>query len=327
MLPSYRIRQFYYLLVLVIALLISGCARSSPIQVSSITIQPDNEIPIGEQATLSVEVSSSGDNLSFKWTAARGTIKGEGSSIIYTAPDTAGPDPVTAEVTNAGSTVMKNLTIQVIPPSKVTQGTVTTANTSTLEPLTSTAIPINTPGPSTSTSTPEPQPDPLTPDSTALAKPTDSSLSPTPTCPPADAEGTVSPVITLLSVTFEVNGAEQVVDDFGVLQAAVGDQVSVKDVTICIDPFEGNGGQIYVEFDPVDTNGEIIGFEVKGTRAIPATPGSRSITGKDYTWTIGDNWRHFSVNTIHYPTGGGTKNLYCENGACEVDDRMIISIE
>ena len=147
------------------------------------------------------------------------------------------------------------------------------------------------------------------------------------TCPSADAEGTVSPAVAVSSITFVVNGVEQVVDDFGSLQVSSGEQVEVKEVTICVDPFGGKGGQVYVEFDPVDTDGAIIEPEVKGTRGVPVTAGFTTIPGPYYTWTIGDNWRHISVVTVHYPPGGGTQNPNCEGGACEVDDRVIVPIQ
>jgi len=193
------------------------------------------------------------------------------------------------------------------------------------------SMPVPSPtGPPTPTgdSTPILTPSP-TPEETPMATlpPTLTPL-PTPVCPTADAEGTVSPAVAIYSITFVVNGAEQVVNDTGSLRASPGTQVQVREVTICsAEPFEGSGGSVYVEFDPVDQNGQVIASEVKGTRAVGVTPGFTSIPGPDYTWTIGDNWRHLSVVTVHYPPGGGTQNSNCEGGACEVDDRVIVPIE
>jgi len=147
-------------------------------------------------------------------------------------------------------------------------------------------------------------------------------------CPSiANAEGTVSPTVVISSITFLVNGVEQVVDDLGSLHASVGDQVEVKEVTVCVDPFEGNGGHAYFELDPVSADGEIIASETRGTRAMTVAPGFTTISGPDHTWTIGGNWRHFSVAAVHYPSGGGTQNPECEWGLCEVDDRMIVHIQ
>ncbi len=146
-------------------------------------------------------------------------------------------------------------------------------------------------------------------------------------CPPANAEGTVSPAVAIYSITFVVNGEEQVVNDTNPLQASPVNQLLVKEVTICpVEPFGGNGGNVYIEFDPVDQNGIVIGPEVKGTQAVGVTSDFTIIPGPVYTWTI-DNWRHLSVNSVHYPPGGGTQDPNCEGGICEVDDRVIVGIQ
>jgi hypothetical protein len=127
-------------------------------------------------ATLSVEAS--GTNLKFTWEATRGTIDGEGSSVLYTAPDTPGPDAVTVEVESAGGTVVKNLTIQVVI---VTEPSVAIAVEDTPTP-TSPPAPTNTPSPTT-TATPTPIPT-ETPTSTSTPTPTDTptvTATPTPT--------------------------------------------------------------------------------------------------------------------------------------------------
>ena len=146
-------------------------------------------------------------------------------------------------------------------------------------------------------------------------------------CPPADPGGTVPPTVTISSLIFVVNGVEQVVDDSGYLQASSGDRVEVKEVTICVDPFEGSRGRVYVEFTPVDTSGQVITSEITGTIGVAVAPGLTTITGTNIL-TIG-NWRQISVVTVHYPAGGGTLNPNCEREdpyICEVDDRMIVAI-
>jgi hypothetical protein len=154
-------------------------------------------------------------------------------------------------------------------------------------------------------------------------------------CPPTDAEGTVLPSVTISSTTFIVNGDERVADDSGSFQVSPGDQVRVKDVTICVDPFNGRGGKVYVEFDPVKPDptdpGEIIIIkeEVKGTLAVSVKPKLTTIPGPNYTWTIGDDWKHISVVTVHYPAEK-TENSECEPKdpyICEVDDRMIAPVQ
>jgi hypothetical protein len=145
-------------------------------------------------------------------------------------------------------------------------------------------------------------------------------------CPTADAEGTVPPAIAIYAITFVVDGVEQVVDDVNPLQALPGAQVQVKEVTICSEPFEGDGGNVYVEFDPVNHNGQVTASEVMSTRAVRVIPGFINVSGPSVSWTISD-WRHVSVVTVHYPSGGSTHNLSCERGTCEVDDRVIVPLQ
>jgi hypothetical protein len=230
----------------------------------------------------------------------------------------------------SGESVTVATTLTLTPTATPTL-TATPTNTPTLTP-TLIVTPTNTPTP-TPTSTAIPTNTPiLTPTPTAIPTNTPSptpTLTPTPTCPLADAEGTIPPAVAISSITFIVNGVEQVVDDSGSLQASPGDQVRVREVTICpVDPFEGSGGQVYVEFDPVDQNGQVIASEVKGSRAVGVTPGFTSILGPDYTWTIGDNWRQISVSSVHYPAPPQTtENSTCEPetpNICEIDDRIIV---
>jgi hypothetical protein len=172
--PSrYPTRYLLLSLVLIVVFLALGCRSSPPPQVSRISIEPDNQIPVSETATLSVEAS--GANLKFNWTAARGTITGEGSSIIYTAPDTPGPDVVTVEVESAGGTVVKNLTIQV-----VAVGAVALKDTPTPTPS---LTPTDTPTPA-ATDTPLPPPTD-TPTATLTSAPTPVAVTPTDTPTPS----------------------------------------------------------------------------------------------------------------------------------------------
>lgn len=176
-------------------------------------------------------------------------------------------------------------------------------------------------------STPIPTPSPAPEETLTETLPPTLTLLPTLVCPTADAEGTVSPAVAIYSITFVVDGVEQVVNDVGLLRASPGAQVQVREVVICsVEPFEGNGGSVYVEFDPVDHSGRVIASKVRGTRAVGVTSGFTNVPGSGVLWTIG-NWRHISVVTVHYPSGDRTKNPRCEGGLCEVDDRVIVPIE
>jgi hypothetical protein len=140
-----------------------------------------------------------------------------------------------------------------------------------------------------------------------------------------NAAGTVSPAVAISSITFVVNGVKQVVNNSGALSASSGDHVQVKEVTICVSPFAAKEGQFYVSFDPVNTVRGIIESEAKSTSTVAVATGFETISGPAHTWTIGDNWRHISVVTVHYPACGSTQDPNCENGACEIDDRIIVN--
>lgn len=146
-----------------------------------------------------------------------------------------------------------------------------------------------------------------------------------PACPPAGAGGTIAPAIALYSVTFVVNGVDQIVDDSdNSLQVSKNNQVTVKEVTICVAPFEGSGGTFYVEFQPYNIEDQLIDDRVVLPHQDTAS-GFISIPGLDYTWAIGDDWQKISVLSIHFPPGG-TQNPDCAKGTCEVDDRLVVEV-
>jgi hypothetical protein len=130
--------------------LIAGCNPATPPDVSEIQAQPSTTIGVGETASLSV--TASGSDLSFAWTAVRGTLSDPTRpSVIYTAPDAAGPDTVTLTVTSGGITTVRSITFQVIAP------TPTPPPTPTDTPLpTDTPRPTDTPVPSATPTPPPP---------------------------------------------------------------------------------------------------------------------------------------------------------------------------
>ena len=146
----------------------------------------------------------------------------------------------------------------------------------------------------------------------------------TPVCPAARGEGTVSPAVSIYSITFVVNGLEQVVRDGDTLQALPGDDVQVREAVICTGPFSGDGGEACVDVAPADQDGQEIAAEHAGTHLVPVTPGLMSISGPDYTWTIDENWAHFAVVLNHWPPGA-TEDSGCANGRCERDDRITVA--
>lgn len=175
--------------------------------------------------------------------------------------------------------------------------------------VTVTALPTQMPQP---TDSPEP---------TATLDPGTSG--PTPVCPPARGEGTIPPAISIYSITFVVNGLEQLVRDDDTLQAMPGDEVQVKEVVICAGSFSGNGGEACVDFAPAGQSGQEMVSEHRGTHTVPVAPGFISISGPSYAWTIGEGWTHISIVLNHWPPED-TEDLGCGSGRCERDDRIMV---
>lgn len=145
----------------------------------------------------------------------------------------------------------------------------------------------------------------------------------TPVCPPAGGEGTVSPAVSIYSITFVVNGVEQVVRDGDTLQALPGEEMEVREVTICTGPFSGNGGEACVDVAPVDQSGHEIMSGHGGTHMARVTAGFVSIPGPSKTWTIDEGWKQISAVLNHWPPQD-TGDLECGNGRCEHDDWAVV---
>ena len=145
----------------------------------------------------------------------------------------------------------------------------------------------------------------------------------TPVCPPARGEGTVSPAVSIYSITFVVNGLEQEVRAGDTLQALPGDELEVKEIAICTGAFSGNSGEVCVDFAPVDQSGEEIMSEHEGTHMVRMIAGFITISGPSHTWTIGENWQQIAAVLNHWPPED-TEDLSCGNRRCEHDDRIII---
>jgi hypothetical protein len=145
-------------------------------------------------------------------------------------------------------------------------------------------------------------------------------------CPPANAGGTVPPAIAICSVSFLVNGVEQVVRDGDALQASRGDEVQIGEASICVGPFSGSGGEACVDFVPIDSGGQEIASERNGTHNIKVSPGCRSIPGPGGTWTIGEGWAYIAAVLNHWPPSR-TEDAGCAGGLCERDDRITVDIQ
>ncbi|MCJ7653924.1 MAG: PKD domain-containing protein, partial [Dehalococcoidia bacterium] len=115
------------LLIIAVLLLSSACTIFSPPPPPPPT-PPPNQPPIINSLTAEKEADTlsesqitceatdaDGDVLSYRWSANGGTIKGEGSSITWVAPDTAGNYTVKVTVTDGkGGEATNSTTIAVI---------------------------------------------------------------------------------------------------------------------------------------------------------------------------------------------------------------------
>jgi hypothetical protein len=145
-------------------------------------------------------------------------------------------------------------------------------------------------------------------------------------CPTARGIGTVSPAFLIYSITCLVNGIEQIMLQNNMLQAVSGDEVQIREVIICASPISGDGGQACVDFAPIDESGQEIRSEHKGTDTVSLTPGPISISGLNFTWTVGENWSGFYALLNHW-TPTETQDLDCASGGCERDDWLSIKFQ
>jgi hypothetical protein len=73
------------------------------------TVQPQGRTRVTCRAD-----DAEGDNLTYKWTVSAGIIEGDGSAILWTAPDKGGPCSISVAVSDGkGGSVAKNVIIQV----------------------------------------------------------------------------------------------------------------------------------------------------------------------------------------------------------------------
>jgi hypothetical protein len=166
-----------------------------------------------------------------------------------------------------------------------------------------------------------------TPMPTRTPRPT-STRAPAPTpsaCSPANGTGTTPPHVALFSITFLVNGLEQIVRPGDSLSASSGDVVLIPKVAACADPFVGGGGDVCVELAPLDSNRQALAGHGLGTHMMPITSGVIAIPGPRDRWIVGEDWRQISVVVNHWPLGGSS-DPNCGEGRCEHDDQVLIPL-
>ena len=114
--------QFHIQLILALITLciVSGCDISDPLSLDSEMLDVDlasdsNSINIGDTTTISASITYSGnsDVLVYRWSATGGRISGEGSSVVYIAPETEGSYTITLEVSDGTVTEKDDIRINV----------------------------------------------------------------------------------------------------------------------------------------------------------------------------------------------------------------------
>jgi hypothetical protein len=126
--PLYNQPKLAILLVIAVLLSSSACNIFSPTPPPPPPTPPPNQPPTINSLTAEKEASTlsesqivceandtDGDTLTYQWSADGGTIKGEGSSVAWAAPDTAGTYTVKVAVTDGkGGEATDSTTIAVI---------------------------------------------------------------------------------------------------------------------------------------------------------------------------------------------------------------------
>jgi len=103
-----------------IAIIATGCGGGSSSSESNHkpaikSLTDFSELAVGESKKITVEaVDKDGDALTFKWNANQGSIEGNGKSVTYTAPSTAGVDNVSLLVNDGKETVSTSFQIKII---------------------------------------------------------------------------------------------------------------------------------------------------------------------------------------------------------------------
>ena len=106
------------LIILVLAiLLVAGCTPpNQPPFISSLTASNERVSPSGSCQVKCVASDPDGDELSYAWSASRGSISGESSTVTWTAPAAPGNYTIIVKVTDGrGGEAATELIIKVVP--------------------------------------------------------------------------------------------------------------------------------------------------------------------------------------------------------------------
>ena len=112
--------QFLLIFGLIAICILSGCDINDPLGLDTEMLDVDlstdsNTINIGDTTTISATVTYSGNTevLVYRWSTTGGRLSGEGSSVVYIAPETEGIYIISLEVSDGTVTVKDELRISV----------------------------------------------------------------------------------------------------------------------------------------------------------------------------------------------------------------------
>ena len=97
-----------------ISILLYTMLANHGLAIRSLKAEPEGVSPLGSSQIVCNVTALHGNELSYNWSASGGTITGEGATVTWTAPLSAGSYNVTVTVTDSrGSEVTKEVTIEV----------------------------------------------------------------------------------------------------------------------------------------------------------------------------------------------------------------------
>jgi len=99
----------------ILAILLDAMLANHQPAITSLVAEPDRVLPWGSCQIVCTASDADGDELSYNWSASGGQINGEGDTVTWTAPGSAGSYDVSVTVTDGrGGEVMKQITITVL---------------------------------------------------------------------------------------------------------------------------------------------------------------------------------------------------------------------
>jgi len=113
-------KQIHVLFLLFAVALISACDTGNLLDIDSERLEIDLEtavqtVNIGDTTTINAHIDYSGDAaaLVYEWDTNGGRIVGDGTSVVFVAPETAGTYTITLEVSDESVSERTNIQIQV----------------------------------------------------------------------------------------------------------------------------------------------------------------------------------------------------------------------